>query len=307
MKIDIGTTRRPILIAGPTASGKSGLALQLAERYDGIVINADALQVYDGWRILTARPDDTEQSRAPHRLYGHVPMGADYSVGHWLRDIKDVIQDTDEAHLKPIIVGGTGLYFQALTQGLVDIPPVPDHIRAEAEALIATKGLTAFADDLRTADPDTYARIDTNNPARTQRAWEVLRATGRGISEWQADTPPPLVPLDSAVALNLVSDTGWLNDRIDRRFDQMINMGALNECRAVMTSGWDPAHPSCQAIGAKELIAALQGQMDLQAAIEAAKTQTRQYAKRQRTWFRNKMRDWTQVPIPLENGVVFEP
>jgi tRNA dimethylallyltransferase len=303
--IDLETDTRPILIAGPTASGKSGLALMLAERLNGVVINADALQVYDLWQVLTARPDASELARAPHRLYGHVPLGSDYSVGHWLAEVAACLAEVQADGLRPIIVGGTGLYFQALTQGLADIPAIPERIRHEGNKQLAELGASFFVDILREEDPVTYSKIDINNPARTQRAWEVLIATGRGLAAWHADTPPPLLRRTEAHCLNLRSDTDWINARIDRRFDQMIAEGALEECRQVLESGWDPEHPSCQAIGAKELIAHLQGEMDLDDAIERAKIQTRQYAKRQRTWFRSKMRDCHQLDLPLDPTVLF--
>lgn len=290
----------PILIAGPTASGKSGLALTLAERFGGAVVNADALQVYSAWRILTARPDAAEEARAPHFLYGHVGLNQPYSVGHWLREVDRCLAELRERDLRPIIVGGTGLYFQALTRGLVDIPPIPPRIRQEADRITATSGNSALVEYLREEDPATYSKIDINNPARTQRAWEVLRATGRGLADWHSATPPPLLPLEQTHALLLRPDTDWLNRRIDARFDLMLEQGALDECRAVLDSGWNPSLPSCQAIGAKELIAYLQGEMPLAEAIELAKIQTRQYAKRQRTWFRSKMRDWHQIEMPIE-------
>lgn len=295
---DLSADRRPILIAGPTASGKSGLALKLADRFDGAIVNADALQVYADWRILTARPDAAEEARAPHFLYGHIGLNQPYSVGHWLREAEACLAMLRDRELRPIIVGGTGLYFQALTRGLAEIPAIPAEIRQEADRRAQTAGADALADDLREEDPATYSKIDMNNPARTQRAWEVLRATGRGLADWHTETPPPLLPLEQTRALHLISDTEWLNQRIDARFDMMVEQGALEECRSVLKKGWDPSHPSCQAIGAKELIGFLQGKMTLQQAVELAKIQTRQYAKRQRTWFRNKMRDWSKLEVP---------
>jgi tRNA dimethylallyltransferase len=295
---DFSADRKPILIAGPTASGKSGLALTLAERFGGAIVNADALQVYASWRVLTARPDASEEARAPHYLYGHIGLNQPYSVGHWLREVEACLTLLQNRDLRPIIVGGTGLYFRALTRGLADIPTIPAEIRQEANRIVKTSGESALAEELREEDPATYSKIDINNPARTQRAWEVLRATGRGLADWHDETPPPLLPLERTHALHLHSDTDWLNRRIEVRFDQMIEQGALEECRAVLESGWDPSHPSCQAIGAKELIGFLQGEMALQEAIELAKIQTRQYAKRQRTWFRSKMRDWHQIETP---------
>lgn len=295
---DFSADRLPILIAGPTASGKSGLALTLAERFGGAIVNADALQVYASWKVLTARPDATEAARAPHYLYGHIGLNQPYSVGHWLREVEACLALLREKDLRPIIVGGTGLYFQALTRGLADIPAIPAEIRNEADRILATAGERALAEELREEDPATYSKIDIKNPARTQRAWEVLRATGRGLADWHEQTPPPLLPPEQTHALHLRSDTDWLNRRIEARFERMVEQGALDECRAVLESGWNPSHPSCQAIGAKELIGFLLGEMPLQEAVELAKIQTRQYAKRQRTWFRSKMRDWHQIEIP---------
>lgn len=280
--------KRPILIAGPTASGKSALALRLARARGGVVINADALQVYGCWRVLTARPDAREERQAPHLLYGHVARDAPYSVGHWLRDVARILHGDPRP---PVIVGGTGLYFMALTEGLAEIPPTPAEVRADAD-LMAAADLLA---ELRARDPETVAAIDTANPARLRRAWEVLTTTGRGLAHWHRQTPPPLIPPQDAVLVHLHSDRDWLSDRIDRRFDAMIEAGALDEVRAYMAHGWDPALPSAQAIGARELAAHLQGASTLAQAVAAAKIQTRQYAKRQRSWFRKRMAGWRQV------------
>lgn len=275
---------RPVLIAGPTASGKSALALEIARTQGGVIINADAIQVYANWRILTARPTPKEQADQPHRLYGHIPGDADYSVGHWLRDLKPLLQGSE----RPIIVGGTGLYFTALTEGLADIPATPPDIRAIADARIAEHGHTPLLDEL---DPDTRARLDVLNPMRVQRAWEVQQTTGRGLAAWQDDTPPPLLPLDNTTPILFDVDRDWLNDRIARRFDLMLEQGALDEARANLPT-WNPAHLSAKAIGAPELIAHLRGELTLDQAREAATIATRQFAKRQRTWFRSKMKRW---------------
>ncbi len=273
---------RPVLIAGPTASGKSSLALAIARSQGGTVVNADALQVFDCWQQLSARPDADELGQAPHALYGHVPYTAPYSTGTWLREVTPFLSNT-----RPIIVGGTGLNFTALTEGLADIPPISDTIRAEANALPHDAKLA----DL---DDDTRARIDTANPARVQRAWEVLRATGRSIAAWQDETPPPLLRLEDAAALVLNAEKEWLNDRITRRFDQMLERGALDEVRAVQDD-WDPDRPSAKAIGAPELMAHLNGELTLTQARERSIIASRQYAKRQRTWFKARMKSWHQV------------
>ncbi|MGY6706475.1 tRNA (adenosine(37)-N6)-dimethylallyltransferase MiaA [Roseinatronobacter sp.] len=279
---------RPVLLAGPTASGKSALALWLARAQGRVIINADALQVYDMWRVLSARPSDEETAQAPHFLYGCVARGQDWSVGHWLRALRPVLA----RHPNAVIVGGTGLYFRALTEGLVDIPPTPADIRAQADQHMAAKGAAALLAEL---DPATVARIDTANPARIQRAWEVLRTTGRGLASWQDDTPPPLLPHSDTTPYVLRPPKDWLNDRIDSRFDTMIAAGALEEARAMLPH-WSPGAPWTKAIGAPELIAHLQGHMSLSDATYAAKLATRQYAKRQRTWFRNRMQGWISLP-----------
>ena len=255
-----------------------------------MIINADALQVFANWRILTARPSQDEESLAQHALYGHIAATTPYSVGHWLRDIKPYLYGA----VRPIIVGGTGLYFTALTQGLAEIPQTPPSIRAEADERLASLGVLALLDDL---DPATVARIDQQNPARVQRAWEVQRATGRGLAAWQDETPAPLLPLDRAKNLLLDTDKDWLLSRIERRFDGMLANGVLEEVRANLP-GWDPTHPSAKAIGAPELVAHLQGQITLDEARDRAVISSRQYAKRQRTWFRARMRDWTTLTLP---------
>ena len=270
----------PVLIAGPTASGKSALALQIAAQQGGIIINADALQVFAGWQVLTARPSADDLARAPHALYGHVPFDAPYSVGHWLRDLAPLLQGA----LRPIIVGGTGLNFHALTCGLAEIPATPDVIRAEADQ-IGLPELIAALDDA------TRDRIDLHNRMRVQRAWEVWRATGRSLADWQDATPAPLLALDRTVAITLDAPKDWLDARIAQRFDAMLDMGALDEARAMLAQ-WDPAHQSAKAIGAPELIAHLQGAMTLPQAREAAIIASRQYAKRQRTWFSARHKAW---------------
>ncbi|MGR3700738.1 MAG: tRNA (adenosine(37)-N6)-dimethylallyltransferase MiaA [Paracoccaceae bacterium] len=275
---------RPILIAGPTASGKSALALRIAVAQGGVIVNADAIQVFANWRILTARPSVQDEARVPHHLYGHVPGDAPYSVGHWLREVAPLLR----GGARPIIVGGTGLYFTALTEGLAEIPALPAHVRPEAEDRLRTGGVAALLADL---DDATLARIDRQNPMRVQRAWEVWRGTGRGLADWQDATPPPLLPLSQAVPILIDAPKDWLNARIAGRFAAMLAEGALMEAQANL-AGWCPDHLSSKAIGAPELIAHLQGRMTLDAAQEAATIATRQFAKRQRTWFRARMRDW---------------
>lgn len=283
------TPQDPVLIAGPTASGKSALALHIAQTQGGVIVNADALQVFDGWRILTARPDDTDLNAAPHALYGHIPFDAPYSTGQWLRDVAPFLT----GGARPIIVGGTGLNFHALTMGLAEIPATDLALRTQGNKL-------SLPDLLAALDPQTTARIDTLNRMRVQRAWEVLQQTGRGLAQWQDNTPPPLLPPQGAVKITLDVPTDWLNARIAKRFDMMIAQGGLEEARAMLPH-WDPAHQSSKAIGAPEMIQYLQGHLSLEDATQAAVIASRQYAKRQRTWFRSKHKDWAKFDISSTN------
>ncbi len=275
----------PVLIAGPTGSGKSALAMDLAARDGRLIVNADALQVYDCWRVLSARPSVAEEAALPHALYGHIGRDQDYSVGAWLREVAGLLT-------RPVvIVGGTGLYFRALTEGLAEIPPIPAAIRTEADAL----RLSGQVDVMRQAlDAATSAKTDLLNPVRVQRAYEVQRATGRGMAAWQADTSAPLLPLCDAQTLVLQPTVPWLDARIARRFSVMLDEGALDEARAALPH-WQADRPWARAIGAPELVAHLRGESTLNAARDAAILASRQYAKRQRTWFRTRMSEWTKV------------
>ena len=275
----------PVLIAGPTGSGKSALAMDLAARDGRLIVNADALQVYDCWRVLSARPSVAEEAALPHALYGHIGRDQDYSVGAWLREVAGLLT-------RPVvIVGGTGLYFRALTEGLAEIPPIPAAIRAEADAL----RLSGQVDVMRQAlDAATAAKTDLLNPVRVQRAYEVQRATGRGMAAWQADTSAPLLPLCDAQTLVLQPTVPWLDARIALRFSVMLDEGALDEARAALPH-WQADRPWARAIGAPELVAHLRGESTLNAARNAAILASRQYAKRQRTWFRTRMAEWTKV------------
>jgi tRNA dimethylallyltransferase len=289
MKSSIALVSRtaPVLIAGPTASGKSALAMQIAERDGRIIVNADALQVYQAWRLLTARPSRDDEGRLAHALYGHVGRDDPYSVGHWLREVAPLLAQP------VVIVGGTGLYLSALTRGLAAIPAVPGHVRAEADARRLGGDLASMIADL---DGRTRAAIDLANPARVQRAWEVWRSTGRSLADWQDDTGPALLPLDGAQGFVLRPDRSSLNTRIDARFDGMIAQGALDEVRA-NAAMFDATRPWARAIGAAELTAHLRGDLPLAEAVVRAKIATHQYAKRQRTWFRARMSDWAGLEI----------
>ena len=294
---------RPILLAGPTASGKSALALRIARAQGRAVVNADSMQVHAGWRVLTARPTLADEAAAPHRLYGHVPWGAPHSAGHWLREVAPLLA----LRPAPVVVGGSGLLFAALTEGLADIPPIPDAVRAEARARLADGGLAALAREL---DPPTAAGLDRANPARILRAWEVLHATGRGLAAWQRATPPPLLPPAAADRLLLDAPKDWLGPRLAARMEAMMAGGALEEAR-VHLPHWDEAVaagvPAARAIGAAQMIAHLRGEIGRDAARDDAVIATRRYAKRQRTWFRARMSGWRVLPAPAAADVAIEP
>ncbi len=277
---------QPVLIAGPTASGKSALALAIADTGGGRIINADALQVFSDWRILTARPSVEDEARAPHALYGHVPGDLVYSVGHWLRALEPLLDD-----MRPIIVGGTGLNFAALTEGLADIPDIPTEIGDAARTKLETEGLRSLVVEL---DAETAARIDLQNPRRVQRAWEVLATTDRGLASWQDKTGPALLDPKDAAAIVLNAPPEWLNPRIEARFDLMLETGLLEEARANQDS-WHRARPSAKAIGAPEVMSHLAGEIDCSQLRNNVAVQTRQYAKRQRTWFRKRMAAWRWI------------
>jgi tRNA dimethylallyltransferase len=281
---------RPVLIAGPTASGKSALARAVARAGGGVIVNADALQVYGCWRVLTARPSPAEAAALPHALYGHVPCERGYSAGDWLRAVAGLLRETG---VRPILVGGTGLYFRALTEGLADIPAIAPAIRTEAEARLARDGAAALLAEL---DAATAARIDRANPARIRRAWEVLRATGRGLADWQDATGPALLPLAETQPLLIDAGRDWLAARIAGRFHAMLAEGALAEVaanRAVLARGG----PAAQALGAAALARHLDGECTLAEATDAAIAATRRFAKRQRTWFRARMAGWRRLRL----------
>ena len=286
-RIHLLSRELPVLVAGPTGSGKSALAMEIAARHGRVIVNADALQVYACWRILSARPSLADEAAHPHALYGHVERHQPYSVGHWLRQVSSLLD-------RPVvIVGGTGLYFSALTEGLAPVPDIPAPVRARADAL-RLSGQTAQM--IAEIDAETAARIDLANPARVQRAWEVLQATGLGLSQWQQAAPSPLVPLDRCEAMVMRPSVAWLNARIDARFSAMLEAGALAEVAAELPF-WDANRPSARAIGAPELISYLQGNCDLATAEGSATLATRQYAKRQRTWFRSRMKSWRGIEL----------
>jgi tRNA dimethylallyltransferase len=287
--------KRAVLIAGPTASGKSALALALAERLGGVIINADSMQVYRDLKIITARPRADEEARVPHRLYGHVDAAENYSVGRWLRDAETVLAEAEAGRRLPIFVGGTGLYFKALTRGLAAVPPIPPQIRDALRARLVEKGPHALHLLLQERDSASAARLLPGDGVRIVRALEVLEATGRPLSEWQQTGKPPLIDPASAVQVFLTPERAELYRRIDARFDAMIKAGALEEVRAVDARALDPLLPAMKAHGVPWLRRHLAGEITLAEAIEGAKKDTRHYSKRQLTWFRNQMPGWAWV------------
>lgn len=285
--------RRAVLIAGPTASGKSALALAVAERCGGVVINADSMQVYRELRILTARPSEEDEARAPHRLYGHVAGGDGYTVARYLDDLDKTLKDL--AGRPAVIVGGTGLYFNAMTQGLSDVPPIDERVRAFWRERARTTSPAALHRELAVVDPVLYGRLHPNDTQRVLRALEVADSTGRPLSEWQETRSRPLIAGGPIARVVMAPDRDWLHDRIDERFRAMVAGGGLEEAREFAALGLDPALPAMKAIGVPEMVAAARGDMPVEEAIEAAVIATRQYAKRQETWFRNQMPDWPRV------------
>ena len=282
--------KRAVLIAGPTASGKSALALAKAHEMGGVIVNADALQVYAGLRLLTARPDDADMALAPHRLYGTVPPSQRFSTGDWARAAGQIIANADQAPL--IFAGGTGLYFEALTNGFAEVPEVSPEAVAAAEAEVNGLDRVGRGALIAARDPAIAARLKAPDPQRVIRALAVLNATGRSRASFQ-DTPHrPLLEGWEIERLVLNPDREILRQRIARRFQTMVEFGAIDEVRALLDRQLDPSLPAMKAIGVPEIAALLRGKIDRPAMLERAVIASQQYAKRQRTWFRARMADW---------------
>jgi tRNA dimethylallyltransferase len=284
-----------VLIAGPTASGKSALALALAQELRATIINADSMQVYRDLRIITARPTPEEEARVPHTLYGHVDAAHSYSTGRWCVDAGAALREAEEAGNLPIVVGGTGLYFKALTCGLARIPPIPSELRSRIRGRLQSQGSAALHAELCDRDPVTARRLMAGDGARITRALEVVLATGRSLTDWQREGMTPALDPRGAVRIFLAVDRKELYLRIDTRFEAMLAAGALEEVRALLGRDLDPALPAMKAHGVPWLIRHLQGDIDLATAADAAKRDTRRYTKRQATWFRHQLPDWTWV------------
>jgi tRNA dimethylallyltransferase len=280
-----------VLIAGPTASGKSGLALALAERIGGTIINADSKQVYRDLRIITARPTPLEEQHVPHRLYGHVDAAVNYSVGQYVTDAGAALDAAARAGRPAIFVGGSGLFFKALTAGLAAVPPIPSHIRDSVRERLARYGPAALHAELRRRDPVCADRLNPNDRARVARALEVVQATGRSLADWQRSGLPALIDA-AAPRIFLSPDRAALYARIDTRFDTMLAAGALDEVRSLAARKLDPLLPAMKAHGVPWLIRHLAGDITREQAADHAKLDTRHYAKRQFTWFRHQLGDW---------------
>ena len=283
-----------VLIAGPTASGKSALALKLARETGGEIVNADSMQIYAGLRVLTAGPSPEDLAQAPHHLFGVADAADGWSVGRWLTAATQILAGIAARGRPAIVVGGTGLYFRALTHGLADVPPVPETQREISALLYAAQGEPEFRDILAGLDPQAEARIEIGDRQRLVRAHAVAVATGKSLTAWQTDTRPAL---EAGTWRGVVLDPSRaeLYARCDARLGLMVEHGALDEVAAMEARGLDPSLPALKAVGYRELAAHLRGETDLDAALDAARQETRRYAKRQMTWFRNQTPDWERV------------
>jgi tRNA dimethylallyltransferase len=286
---------KAVLIAGPTASGKSALALELAQKTGGVVINADSMQVYRDLRVITARPTPEEEAKVPHRLYGHVDAAVNFSAGHWVADAAAVLAEVRAQNRLPIFVGGSGLYFKALTRGLSAVPPIPPEIRQGARARIERDGVEALHAELAQRDPATAERLKPRDRTRIARALEVVEATGRSLTDWHREGLPPLLPPGQFRALFLAPDRDQLYTRIDARYDAMLAAGALEEVAALAARHLDPLLPAMKAHGVPVLIRHLKGEITREEAAAIGHADTRHYAKRQFTWFRHQLPEFEWV------------
>lgn len=287
-----------ILITGPTASGKSALAVELAREHGGEVVNADSMQVYDTLKVLTARPDDAEMGGIPHHLYGTVPAGQLYSTGEWLRSVGPLIEEIRGRGRIPVFVGGTGLYFKALTGGLSEMPQVPPAVRARWRQRLTEDGPWALHAELGARDPEMADLLSPSDGQRIVRALEVIDATGRSIGAFQAKAGQGLTDPQRAMKLIVEPDRAILHDRINRRFSAMLDQGAIEEVEALIRLGLSRDMPVMKAIGVPQIAALLRGEVGRDEVISQASAATRQYAKRQMTWFRNQMDESWRRLVP---------
>jgi len=293
---------KAVLIAGPTASGKSALALQLAQTHDAVIINADSMQVYRDLRIITARPTVEEEVRVPHRLYGQVDAAVNFSAGAWVTDAASVLAEARVQHRLPIFIGGSGLYFKALTRSLSAVPPIPPEIREGVRARLDRDGVEALHAELARRDPLSAERLKPRDRTRIARALEVVEATGRSLTDWHREGLPPLLPQGAFSALFLAPDRDALYARIDARFGAMLEAGALEEVSRLAARSLDPLLPAMKAHGVPALIRHLKGEITLEEAAEIGRADTRHYAKRQFTWFRHQLPEFEWVTPEAASG-----
>jgi tRNA dimethylallyltransferase len=291
-----------VLIAGPTASGKSALALELAQKTGGVVINADSMQVYRDLRVITARPTPEEEARVAHRLYGHVDAGVNFSAGAWVADAGRVLAEARAQNRLPILVGGTGLYFKTLTRGLSAVPPIPPEIRDGVRARLERDGVEALHAELSRRDPASAERLKPRDRTRIARALEVVEATGRSLTDWHREGLPPLLPQGQFRALFLEPEREALYAQIDARFDAMLKAGALEEVAKLAARKLDPLLPAMKAHGVPALIRYVEGELTLQQAAAIGRADTRHYAKRQFTWFRHQLPEFEWVAPEAARG-----
>jgi tRNA dimethylallyltransferase len=289
------SNHRAILIAGPTASGKSAVALELATKLGGAIINADSMQVYSDLRILSARPSDEDQVHAPHALYGFIPATHAYSVGQWLGDVQRAITKAVDEGRMPIITGGTGLYFKALLEGLSPIPDIPEDVRQRWRGMIHETSPGDLYNILHERDPEMADKLRPSDTQRVIRALEVLDATGRSLAEWQNEPGKPLILEDQVVRVFVEPPREILYERIDARFDAMLDEGALEEVKLLGDQKLSSELPAMRALGVKSLLSFLKGDIGREEAVENAKTETRRYAKRQLTWSKSNMIAWKRM------------
>jgi tRNA dimethylallyltransferase len=295
MQVNSRENSKAVLIAGPTASGKSALALQLAQMRDAVIINADSMQVYRDLRIITARPTPKEEAAVPHRLYGHVDAAVNFSAGGWVADAAAALAEVRAQNRLPVFVGGSGLYFKALTRGLSAVPPIPVEIREGVRARLERDGVEALHAELARRDPASAERLKPRDRTRIARALEVVEATGRSLTDWHRDGLPPLLPQGTFSALFLAPDRDQLYARIDARFDAMLSAGALDEVAVLAARHLDPLLPAMKAHGVPALLRHLKGEITLEEAAAIGRGDTRHYAKRQFTWFRHQLPEFEWV------------
>ena len=286
-----------MLIAGPTASGKSALALELAQKAGGVVINTDSMQVYRDLRIITARPTAAEEALVPHRLYGHVDASVNFSAGAWVADAAHVLAEVRGENRLPIFIGGSGLYFKALTRGLSAVPPIPSEVRDSVRARLECNGVEALHAELAQRDPVSAERLKPRDRTRVARALEVVEATGRSLNDWHREGLPPLLPEGEYSAVFLAPERDQLYARIDARFDAMLAAGALGEVVALAARKLEPSLPAMKAHGVPALIRHLKGEITREEAADIGRADTRHYAKRQFTWFRHQLPEFEWVKL----------